>query len=81
MNRLDCHEPSSKMSAPSSFLIFKGTLMKHEQILQWKKVIAKTIRLPTITSWSENLREAMYACNIKANKEQLMVVFMMAIFN
>ena len=81
MNRLDCHEPSSKMSAPSSFLVYKGTLMSVDAVQQWKEVVGKKIRLPSITSFSENLREAMFSANIKANKQQQIVLFMMAFFN
>ena len=71
------------MTEPSSFIVYKGTLMTMAQIERWKKAIGGQVRIPCVTSFTENFRQAVYSC---ANYDQTLkgwypVIFSFAILN
>lgn len=90
MNRVDCLEPSSKMTDPRAFLVYKATMMNKEKIDKWREMAGKKVRFPSITTFHENFREAMYFVNhyerIKKEmgdlgKTMKVVVFVLCLFN
>ena len=84
LNRFDRLDSSTEILAPKSFLVYKGCFMNIEKIEMWKKQAAKgaKIRLPCMTNFTMNFREAVYSAkHVNKNKQIKPVLFVLAIFN
>jgi len=56
--------------------------MTGNKIIEWKNNIGKKVHTPTITSFSENFRQAAYSSrHYNKNKEMKSVIFVLTVFN
>lgn len=56
--------------------------MTGNKIIEWKNNIGKKVHTPTITSFSENFRQAVYSSrHYNKNKEMKSVIFVLTVFN
>lgn len=82
LNRFDRLDSSAVPISPKTFLLFKGCFMPQAEIMKWKNNVGEKIILPSVSSFNQNFREAMYSSRHKNESLEIKsCIFCLTIFN